>query len=313
MWLVSEREYGDFEFECLVQSFADSPGNSGIQIRSRFLDDPQQGPWMHGPQIDLHPPDPFRCGMIYDETRDTQRWICPPLPDAKADPDLAADAWGWIHSDGSERRATSRDGQPAKTELVYQNRWNRVHIVARGLRIETDINGVPISRFDGTGILDDDAHRKHNVGQQGHLALQLHAGDNLKIRFKELRIRSLEPLAEPSQVCLVRDDAQLRAALKHLRPGTVLRIAPGTYQPGVSVSNAHGMPEQPIIIEGLDPRSPPLFEGGKEALHLSDVSHIQLRWLHCRGQHGHAINMDEAANSDTPCRHVTLAHVQVED
>jgi len=312
VWLVSEREFGDFDFECLVQSFADSPGNSGIQIRSRFLDDPQQGPWMHGPQIDLHPPDPFRCGQIYDETRETQRWICPPLPDANGDPAMAAENWGWIHSDGSERRATPRDGQTAKPAPVYQGRWNRVHIVARGMRIETDVNGVPISRFDGTGILDDDAHRKHNVGLLGHLALQLHAGDDLKIRFKDLRIRALEPLAEPSLVRVVRDDAQLRAALEHLRPGTVLRIAPGTYQPGVSVGHAHGTPEQPIIIEGLDPRSPPLFEGGREAWHLTDVSHLQLRWLHCRGQHGHAVNMDDA-DSATPRNHVSLAHLNVED
>lgn len=312
VWLVSKREFGDFEFECLVQSFADSPGNSGIQVRSRFLDDPPQGPWMHGPQIDLHPPDPYRCGMIYDETRGTQRWICPPLPDAKGEPDLAAADWGWIHADGSERRAAPRDGQLPKPAL-YQGKWNHVRIVARGVRIETAINGLPISRFDGTGILDDDTHRSHNVGLLGHLALQLHAGDDLKIRFKDVRIRSLDNLTESSPVRVVRNDAQLRAALAQLRPGTVVRIAPGPYQPSISVRDAHGTPEQPIIIEGLDPRSPPLIEGGGEAWHLSDVSHLQLRWLHCRGQHGNGINLDDGGTYDTPTHHVSLANLQVED
>ena len=63
-----------------------------------------------------------------------------------------------------------------------------------------------LTRFDGTGILDDAAHRSHNVGLHGHLALQLHAGDDLKIRFKDLRIRSLEPLTEPSPVRVVAHD-----------------------------------------------------------------------------------------------------------
>ena len=63
MWLVSEREFGDFEFECLVRSFSNSSGNSGIQIRSRFLNDPNYGPWMHGPQVDIHPPTPWRSGL----------------------------------------------------------------------------------------------------------------------------------------------------------------------------------------------------------------------------------------------------------
>ena len=202
VWLVSEREFGDFEFECLVQTFADSPGNSGIQIRSRFVKDPQQGDWMHGPQIDLHPPTPWRCGLIYDETRGTQHWICPSLPDWNIAPAQAPAKWCWIHADGSTRNLS--DADPADATRIKQLRdrgnWNQIRIVARGLRIETDVNGLPISRFDGTGILDDEAHRKQQVGLHGHLALQLHAGDDLKIRFKDLRIRNLAPLTKQSPV-----------------------------------------------------------------------------------------------------------------
>lgn len=292
MWLVSEREFGDFEFECMVQSFAGSSGNSGIQIRSRFLADSPQVPWMHGPQIDLHPPDPWRCGMIYDETWETRRWLFPALPDATGDPMLAAADWGWIHADGSERRPTPEAARRTVTGgslapppvPAYQGQWNRVRIIARGLQIETEINGLPIARFDGTGILDDDAHRRHQVGLSGHLALQLHAGDDLKIRFKDLRIRSVPPLTEKSPVVVVRDDTQLRAALLALRPGSVLRIAPGHYRPDAPPRTAHGTPERPILIEGLDPRSPPLLEGGKEAWGLTDISNLQLRWIHFGGQ-----------------------------
>jgi hypothetical protein len=308
VWLVSEREFGDFEFECLVQSFSTSTGNSGIQIRSRFVTDAGGGAWLHGPQIDLHPPAPWRCGMIYDETRGTQRWICPPMPDWNIGAEQAPGSWGWVHADGKANLSDAAIKLP-----VSQGNWNRVRIVARGPRIETEINGLPISRFDGTGILDDEAHRRGQVGLRGQLALQLHSGDDLKIRFKDLRIRELPALADPSPVTVVRDDDQLRKALAGLRPGAVIRIAPGNYRSGVSLANVHGTPGQPIIIEGLDPRSPPRFEGGKEAWHLSDVSNLELRWLHCLGQSGNGINVDDGGSFDTPSHHVTLAHLQVEN
>lgn len=303
VWLVSEREYGDFEFECVVHSFSASTGNSGIQIRSRFEPDGKGGGWMHGPQIDIHPPSPWRCGSIYDETAETKRWICPPLPDWNMAPDQGTTELRWQHQDAG----------PVGGGSIDHLLGNTLRIVARGIRIETTVNHTPVASFDGTGILDDDAHRRHRVGQRGHLALQLHAGDDLRIRFSNLRIRSLEPPTEASPVTLVRDDAQLKAALAKLRPGAVVRIAPGTYQPGLWLANVHGTAAQPIVIEGLDPRSPPLFEGGSQAWHLSDVSHLRLRWLHCRGQSHNGLNLDDGGTFDTPSHHVVLENLRIED
>src|SRR5512137_2591493 len=34
-------------------------------------------------------------------------------------------------------------------------------------------------------------HLRHNVGRSGHFALQLHSGDELKIRFKDIELRRL--------------------------------------------------------------------------------------------------------------------------
>jgi hypothetical protein len=78
VWLVSEREFGDFELRLQVRGFIDSPGNSGVQVRSRY--DQEMG-WLHGPQVDVHPPAPWRTGLIYDETWETRRWIHPSLKD----------------------------------------------------------------------------------------------------------------------------------------------------------------------------------------------------------------------------------------
>jgi hypothetical protein len=295
VWLVSEREFGDFELECVVHSFPNSTGNSGIQIRSRFQPDAAGGGWMHGPQIDIHPPGPFRCGWIYDETAETKRWICPSLTNWQMDPDQGTREPRWSH----------------QTDAASSG--NTLRIVARGPRVETWVNGTAVARFDGTGILDDEAHRRHNVGLRGHLALQLHANDDLRIRFSKLRIRELEPPAGPSPVTVVRDDAQLKAAVATLRPGSIVRLAPGTYQSGRFVGNAHGTAEQPIVIEGLDPRRPPLFEGGTQAWHFSGVSHLVLRWLHCRGQQHNGLNLDDAGNFEKPGHHISLENLRIED
>jgi len=309
VWLLSEKEFGDFEFRCLVQTFADSPGNSGIQIRSRFLEHPEKGHWLHGPQVDIHPPGPYRCGFIYDETWETRRWIFPPLPSAKSIPEWGPAEWFWNHAGGQ------RLGRPIKKsrQQAAPNGWNTMHITARGPQIAVTVNGFPVTRFDGTGILDDAAHRSHQVGTKGHLALQLHGKNNLRIRFKDPQIRELAPAAVKSSVTVVRNDSELQSALSKLGPGSTVRIAPGRYQPGVIVRDAHGTPDQPIVIEGLDPRDPPLFEGGSQAWHLSDVSHLTLRWIRCRDHKHNGINLDDGGSYDTPSHHVTLAHLDVQD
>ncbi len=170
VWLVSDREFSDFELTLRVRGFRDSPGNSGIQFRSRY--DESAG-WLDGPQMDVHPPAPWRTGLIYDETRGAKRWIHPSLEDWRIEPSQGPKEWGWRYSDEG-------DG------------WNEVRIVARGTRVETVVNGITIAEFDGAGVLDDAAHRERGVGLAGHFALQLHRGDELLIQFKDIRVRTLD-------------------------------------------------------------------------------------------------------------------------
>ena len=59
VWLVSNKEYTDFVLRLRFQMFRDSPGNSGVQIRSRY--DDEDG-WLDGPQVDINPPGPWRTG-----------------------------------------------------------------------------------------------------------------------------------------------------------------------------------------------------------------------------------------------------------
>ncbi len=174
VWLMHESEWADFELELEFQAFRASPGNTGIQIRSRFDATPSapNGGWLDGPQVDIHPPTPFRTGLIYDETRTEKRWIFPSLPNYKIDPRPTPDGFTFHYAEDA-------------------NRWNRLRIVARGTSISTELNGVTIATFDGTGLLDNDAHRQLNVGLRGQIALQLHVKDELKVRYRALRIRPL--------------------------------------------------------------------------------------------------------------------------
>lgn len=165
VWLLSDKEYGDFELRLKVRGFRESTGNSGVQVRSRY--DSEAG-WLDGPQIDVNPPAAWRTGLIYDETREVKHWIYPKLPDWRIDDSHAPAGWKW-----------DPDG------------WNTLEIVCRGARITTTLNGVRMADFDGRGVLDDAAHQKHNVGMRGHIALQLHTRDEILIQYKDIEIREL--------------------------------------------------------------------------------------------------------------------------
>ena len=121
---------------------------------------------------------------------------------------------------------------------------------------------------------------------------------------------SLLPAAEPVRVT---DDASLRAALREAAAGTVIRLAPGRYQPGVFADNLQGTPERPIVIEGEDAARPPLFEGGKVAWQLSDCAHLVLRNIAVRGQQVNGINIDDGGSYDTPSQHLVLDKLQISE
>lgn len=175
VWLLSDGEYGDFELRLKFQVYRDCPGNSGLQFRSRY-DAEAKGGWLDGPQVDIHAPPPmtWRTGLIYDETREVRRWIFPSLKNSTMDPAFKPDHFVFKYSDEG-------DG------------WNDLTLICRGLHVTTIVNGVTRTDWDATGVLDTPAHVQHKVGRQGHFALQLHTGDELKIRFKDIQVSHLKP------------------------------------------------------------------------------------------------------------------------
>ena len=171
VWLVSEREFSDFELQFKFQAYSESPGNSGLQFRSRF-DPSLEGGWMNGPQVDINPPQPmtWRTGLVYDETFEEQRWVYPSLPDPGMRDEYEPEEHIFNYAEDG-------DG------------WNELILICNGMQIKTIVNGIVRTDWDASGILDNEYHKRHNVGESGHFAFQLHAYDDLKIKYKEIKIK----------------------------------------------------------------------------------------------------------------------------
>jgi type 1 glutamine amidotransferase len=169
-WLTTERVYGDFDLRLKFQSVRGDLGNSGVQIRCLYDESLFE---MEGPQLDIHPRAPWRTGMLYDETRGTNRFLCPAGTPQQMSAKLAAPNFRFYF-------ASEGPG------------WNTMEIRAQGSHIVCTLNDVVVSDFhDTTGILTDAAHQKYQVGVKGHIALQLHADFPLDMRFKDIEIRDL--------------------------------------------------------------------------------------------------------------------------
>lgn len=109
-------------------------------------------------------------------------------------------------------------------------------------------------------------------------------------------------------VVVVRDAAQLRAALGALKPGTTLRIGPGEYPGGQSVRGVAR-----LTVEALDAKNPPHFKGGSGGWHFSQCDGLTVRDLRVSGQRAGGLNFDDGGQSARPTRGVTLERVEVSD
>jgi len=170
VWLTTDCEFADFELRLCFQTERGISGNSGIQIRSRYDD---VAGYLDGPQLDINPPGPWRSGMIWDETRGSQRWLFPKVPQGKwVDESMAPKGFKFFYADQGSG-------------------WNDLRIVVQGFKVKAWLNDIQVTDYDGSGELNDAIHREHNVGVKGIIALQIHTHDELKIRFKDLFVKEL--------------------------------------------------------------------------------------------------------------------------
>lgn len=107
---------------------------------------------------------------------------------------------------------------------------------------------------------------------------------------------------------IVHDVAALRTALRDLKPGTTLKIAPGDYPGDHSVSGV-----EKLTVEALDAQNPPHFNGGGNAWHFSRCNDLTLRNLRISGQTGNGLNLDDGGDLAKPVTGITIEHIAISD
>jgi putative heme-binding domain-containing protein len=90
---------------------------------------------------------------------------------------------------GGRKERTGRLGTPEAIEAkIKKNDWNEYIVIAQGSRLQHFINGAAT-----VDVFDDDRSKRL---ESGILGLQLHAGEPMTVRFKDIRIKSLRSAAE---------------------------------------------------------------------------------------------------------------------
>jgi hypothetical protein len=161
-----DGELGDFR---LTLEYRIEGGNSGVQYRSKVVD-PEK--WIVGGyQADIDSK-PVYTGILYDERG------------------------RGILANRGERVTIGRDGKPMATRFADANEllksvrsdgWNEYVIEARGPHLRHTINGKLMSE-----TTDNDAEKSV---ASGILALQVHQGPPMTVRFRKFRLERLDAKA----------------------------------------------------------------------------------------------------------------------
>lgn len=114
-------------------------------------------------------------------------------------------------------------------------------------------------------------------------------------------------LAQADEI-IVDSAESLRSALRDLKPGTTLKISPGEYPGGHTVSEIAR-----LTIEALDPKQPPVFQGGNTGFQFSRCADLTLRHLRIRGQSLNGLNLDDGGDLANPVVGTVLDHIEVSD
>ena len=95
--------------------------------------------------------------------------------------DVAEGYWGLLYEERG-RGILERYPEEKAKELVKNNDWNEFVITAKGDHVTIDLNGTRVidrtdSKFDKEGII----------------ALQVHVGPAMEVRYKDIAIQDLTP------------------------------------------------------------------------------------------------------------------------
>jgi hypothetical protein len=166
---------GDFE---LTLKYRIEKGNSGIQYRSKKLEDGQFGPIVAGYQADFEAGKTYS-GILYEERGRgilAERGQKTEIEAAAKDPANPKSADFKVNATGSV-------GDSSEIQAAIKNEdWNDYKIVAKGNHVQHFINGKQT-----VDVTDKDAA---HAPKEGILALQIHVGPAMVVQFKDLVLKT---------------------------------------------------------------------------------------------------------------------------
>lgn len=161
-FLCTTRTFSDFELE--LEVMVDDVTNSGVQIRTKVKPlttgeghDARAGR-INGPQVELQRnrgPGTPTTGLIYGEALGT----------------------GWLSAEEKIQNGHN---------LLLNDGWNKVRIVAKGPRIQTWVNGQPVE-----DLVNEDVYK---TNPSGFIGLQMHGVEGegpFVMKWRNIRIRAL--------------------------------------------------------------------------------------------------------------------------
>ena len=119
-----------------------------------------------------------------------------------------------------------------------------------------------------------------------------------------------EDAAEAPAPLRVSDARGLAEALRGAGPGTVIELAPGTYERGLHAAEVRGAPGRPVVVRSADPNHPAVFE--RANVQFSDPAYLVLEHFVVRSAPSNGLNIDDGGSRETPAHHLVLRGLVIE-
>jgi hypothetical protein len=156
-------------------------GNSGIQYRSKVLQQGEMGPIVGGYQADFEAGKTYS-GILYEERG---RGI---LAQRGQKTVVKAEAEVEVNGKKVKKSEVKVVGETGKSEdiqaAIKKEDWNEYVVIAKGNHLQHFING-----NQTIDVIDEDAVKG---AKEGVLALQIHVGGPMTVQFKNVRIKELK-------------------------------------------------------------------------------------------------------------------------
>ena len=155
-------------------------GNSGVQYRSKVMEQGKFGPIVGGYQADFEAGKTYS-GILYEEK---MRGILAQRGQKVVIKEVE------VEKDGKKKKETKVEvvgelGKSADIQAKINNEdWNDYVIIAKGNHLQHFING--LQTID---VIDE---QEEKAAKSGVLALQIHVGPPMTVQFKNLRMKTLK-------------------------------------------------------------------------------------------------------------------------